>query len=65
MTKLEILKSLNIVKVKKERFAKLISGKMNIPYIICKAGYALGANKPLKQKAAKVFNPCIVLRKAA
>lgn len=49
------------------KIPKLISGKMNIPYIVCKPGYAEGANKPKRVKKAKVllFNPVIVLRKAA
>ena len=49
------------------KIPKLISGKMNIPYIICKPGYAEGSNKPKRVKTAKVliFNPVIVLRKAA
>lgn len=29
---------------------KLISGKMNIPYIRVKAAYALGAKRPVKLK---------------
>lgn len=48
------------------KLPKLISGNMNIPYIICKPGYAEGANKP--KRVAKVmipFNPVIILRKAA
>lgn len=28
---------------------KLISGKMNVLYIICKPGYAEGVNKPKRQ----------------
>lgn len=28
---------------------KLISGNMNIPYIVCKPGYAEGSNKPKKE----------------
>lgn len=29
---------------------KLIAGQMNIPYVICKAGYAEGAAKPKRQR---------------
>lgn len=48
------------------KLPKLISGKMNIPYIICKPGYAEGANKPKRVvKVIKPFNPVIILRKAA
>jgi hypothetical protein len=32
------------------RLPKLISGNMNIPYIICKPGYAEGSNKPKRVK---------------
>lgn len=32
------------------RQLKLISGKMNIPYIRVKAGYALGAKRPKRSK---------------
>lgn len=44
---------------------KLIPGKMNIPYIKCKLGYAEGTNKPKRVLIVKPFNPVIVLRKAA
>lgn len=55
------------------RQLKLISGKMNIPYIKVKAGAALGAKKPKKLKNRPVaeviqFNApqlTICLRKAA
>lgn len=36
------------------KLPKLISGQMNIPYIICKAGYAEGSNKPKRERRAKV-----------
>jgi hypothetical protein len=32
------------------RQLKLISGKMNIPYKICKIGYAIGVKKPKRVK---------------
>lgn len=44
---------------------KLISGKMNIPYLKCKLGYAEGTNKPKRIKMVKPFNSVIILRKAA
>lgn len=50
------------------RQIKLIPGKMNIPYIKLKAGYAEGVTKPKKVivKETKPFNsPVIKLRKAA
>lgn len=47
----------------KTRIPKLISGKMNAPYIICKTGYAKGSNRPKRVVKAKPFNPVIVLRK--
>lgn len=36
------------------KHVKLISGQMNIPYIICKAGYADGSNKPKRAVKAEV-----------
>jgi len=42
---------------------KLISGKMNIPYIICKPGYAEGANKPKRAKAPVVKEVVVKIRK--
>jgi hypothetical protein len=48
-----------------EKLPKLISGKMNIPYIVCKPGYADGAKRPKRIVKAKPFNPVYVLRKAA
>lgn len=53
------------------RTHKLPIGKMNIPFIRVKAGYAEGSNKPrraIKQKETVAFNSpvlCIKLRKAA
>lgn len=44
---------------------KLIPGKMNIPYIKCKLGYAEGTNKPKRVLKVKPFNPVIILRKVA
>jgi len=46
---------------------KLIPGKMNVLYTICKPGYALGAERlrPKRITKALPFNPVIVLRKAA
>lgn len=38
------------------KLPKLISGKMNIPYIKCKVGYADGSNKP-KRVIKKVVKP--------
>ena len=32
------------------RTIKLIAGKMNIPYKICKVGYAAGVKRPTKTK---------------
>lgn len=49
---------------KTERIPKLIAGQMNIPYIVCKPGYALGVNKPKRVLKAKLFNPVIKLRKS-
>ncbi len=52
------------------RIPKLISGKMNIPYIILKAGYAHGVTKPKRVKKQKEVSPfnspvlCIKIRKA-
>lgn len=46
------------------RQIKLIAGKMNVPYIICKAGYADGTNKPKRIKKVVPFNAVIKLRKA-
>lgn len=48
---------------------KLINGKMNIPYIVLKSGYATGAEKlrpkrVRKAQPVKLFNP-IILRMAA
>lgn len=42
---------------------KLVSGKMNIPYIICKPGYAEGVRRPQKEAIVKPFNAVIKLRK--
>lgn len=42
---------------------KLISGQMNVPYIVCKPGYAEGSNKPKRIKKVQVFNPVIKLRR--
>lgn len=39
-----------IQEVHMNRLPKLISGQMNIPYIICKPGYAEGSNKPKRIK---------------
>lgn len=57
----------------KKQLPKLIPGKMNVPYIKCKAGKAIGAKlakgyKGLKDRQAAVvpFNaPTLILRKAA
>lgn len=49
------------------RAIKLIPGKMNIPYIKCKVGYAEGAKRPKRVKKIVEpvpFNP-IIIRKAA
>ena len=48
--------------MKVERVPKLISGAMNIPYIICKAGYAEGAKRPKRQAKVIVFNPVIAVK---
>jgi hypothetical protein len=53
----------NIQEVMQMRQVKLISGNMNVPYTICKPGYALGSNKPKRVKKTKPFNPVIKLRK--
>ena len=45
--------------MKKDKLPKLIAGKMNIPFIVCKAGYASGVNKP---KAVKVTQREIVVK---
>lgn len=42
---------------------KLVAGKMNVPYIKCKAGYADGVVKPKRVIKPKLFNPVIKLRK--
>lgn len=46
---------------------KLIPGKMNVLYTICKPGYAEGTEylKPKRVKKVKPFNPAYILRKAA
>lgn len=57
----------------KDKVPKLIPGKMNVPYIKCKAGKAIGAKiakgyKGLKNRQTVVvaFNtPTLILRKAA
>lgn len=40
-----------------QKLTKLISGKMNVPYIVCKPGYAIGSNKPKRvaQKETKAL----------
>lgn len=45
------------------KLPKLISGQMNIPYIKCKAGYALGSNKPKRAVKAKIIPLVIKIRK--
>ncbi len=50
--------------MKTERIKKLISGQMNVPYIICKVGYAEGSNKPKRVVTPKPFNPVIKLRRS-
>jgi hypothetical protein len=45
------------------RLTKLVPGKMNVPYVVCKPGYAEGANKPKRIIEPKPFNPVIKLRK--
>ena len=51
-----------------EKTIKLIPGKMNIPYKILKANYAMGVKRPSRRKTIikgeSVFNG-IILRKAA
>lgn len=42
---------------------KLIMGNMNIPYIICKPGYAEGVARPKVVRAVKPFNPVVKLRR--
>lgn len=42
---------------------KLIAGQMNIPYIICKAGYAEGSNKPKRQRKVEQKQVVTKLRK--
>lgn len=39
---------------------KLISGKMNIPYIICKPGYAEGVTKPKRNNTKVKEKPVII-----
>lgn len=51
--------------MKTEKLPKLIAGAMNVPYIICKAGYAEGVRRPKRVVKPKLFNPIIILRKAA
>lgn len=43
---------------------KLIKGMKNVPYIKCKPGYAIGANKPKRVIKPKPFNAVIKLRKS-
>lgn len=44
---------------------KLITGNMNIPFKVCKPGYAEGAKRPQQVIQIKPMNPVIVtLRKA-
>ena len=45
------------------RQVKLIMGKMNAPYIICKPGYAEGVLRPKRVVKAKPFNQLVILRK--
>ena len=42
---------------------KLISGEKNVPYIVCKLGYALGVTKPKRAVIAKPQPIHTVLRK--
>ena len=42
---------------------KLIAGAMNIPYIVCKPGYAEGAAKPKRQRKAQPKPMVTKLRK--
>lgn len=46
--------------MKNEKLPKLISGKMNVPYIKCKAGYAEGANKP--KRVTKVIEKEVIVK---
>jgi len=47
------------------KLPKLIAGQENVLMIRCKPGYADGAKKPKRVKKVKLFNPIIILRKAA
>jgi hypothetical protein len=42
------------------KLPKLIPGKMNIPYIVCKPGYATGVAKPKRLAKVLIFNPVMV-----
>lgn len=42
---------------------KLIAGQMNIPYIVCKPGYAEGAAKPKRQRKTQPKSLVTKLRK--
>lgn len=48
---------------KQDKVPKLITGKMNIPFIKCKAGYAEGVNKPKKETVKVEVSPVVVVRK--
>lgn len=45
------------------RQTKLISGQMNVPYIVCKPGYAEGVRKPKRVVKPVLFNPVLIIRK--
>lgn len=47
----------------KMKQTKLIAGQMNIPYIICKPGYAEGSNKPKRERKVKAKQVVTRLRK--
>lgn len=49
--------------MKNERLPKLIAGEMNIPYIICKPGFADGVQRPRKEVAPVVKLIVTKLRK--
>lgn len=42
---------------------KLIAGVMNVPYVVCKPGYAEGAIKPRRERKTPVKPPVVKLRK--
>lgn len=49
--------------MKNERLPKLIAGAKNVPYIVVKAGYAEGSNKPKRPVKASQKETVVKVRK--